>query len=207
KYCITNEGTWAGKKFLTEDANGKLKYASVTNLEKLATDDAFAWYFKYEPTTGMYRIRNAKSGKYFTYNYDFRTKEVSELTDKENMHLMPSRKMCSFFLGFTRESVTVKSYWIARGNRVETPEVLDANFSNSGLDFYDTAISQRWAFLPIDEVQDLVSNVTEVLNEDVLSSEVEGYYDISGNRLTRPNNKGVTIVKYMDGHAEKLIKK
>ena len=41
--------------------------------------------------------------------------------------------------------------------------------------------------------------------DDGLSEEIEGYYDLSGVRLSG-SVRGITIVKYKDGHCVKLYK-
>lgn len=41
--------------------------------------------------------------------------------------------------------------------------------------------------------------------DDGLSEEIEGYYDLSGVKLSSPV-RGITIVKYKDGHCVKLYK-
>jgi hypothetical protein len=42
------------------------------------------------------------------------------------------------------------------------------------------------------------------LRSESLSNEIEGYYDLNGMRLARPV-RGVTIIKYKDGHSEKRM--
>ena len=136
---------------MQETSTGVLKNPYVT-IDKVIEDDSYAWYVKYDPLTGFYHIRNAKTGKNLTFNYDaFGVKERTELTKDDNIHLMPSRLNETIKLNGIDKPA--KSYWIARGNRAENPEVLNASTSASihitspQLDFYDTAKTQRWYFL------------------------------------------------------------
>ena len=208
KYYLTNEGYGGGKKFLKELASGFFNYREAT-LEEVLSDDYYAWYVDFDPVTCFYHIRNAKSGKYLTYyNSRFLSKERPELTADDNIHLMPSRKTMTFELG--GEEITVKPYWMARGNRVEEPEVLTASSSiavSAGkLNFYDTATSQHWAFISQEQIQ-MATGIHEVSDEMNTEEpiEVQGYYDISGAQINQPKENGITIVRYNNGSTRKII--
>ena len=121
---------------------------------------------------------------------------------------MPSRKTMTFELG--GEEITVKPYWVARGNRVEEPEVLTASSSiavSAGkLNFYDTATSQHWAFISQEQIQ-MATGIHEVSDEMNTEEpiEVQGYYDISGAQINQPKENGITIVRYNNGSTRKII--
>lgn len=213
KYYLTNEGVVTGRRFLQESSTGVLKNP-YTTIDKVIEDDSYAWYVKYDPMTGFYHIRNAKTGKYLTYFYDaFAVKDRTDLTNDDNIHLMPSRLNGTIKLNGV--DVPAKSYWIARGNRAENPEVLNASTSASihittpQLDFYDTAKSQRWYLLSGSEIKKAIeaSDITEINYDEELATEIEGYYDVAGNRLSQPHAQGITIVRYKNGHTEKIINK
>ena len=212
KYYLTNEGVATGRRFLQETSTGVLKNPYVT-IDKVIEDDSYAWYVKYDPMTGFYHIRNAKTGKNLTFNYDaFGVKERTELTKDDNIHLMPSRLNETIKLNGIDKPA--KSYWIARGNRAENPEVLNASISafhitSPQLDFYDTAKTQRWYFLSGSEIKQVIeaAGITELNYDEELATEIEGYYDVAGNRLSQPHVQGITIVRYKNGHVEKIINK
>ena len=213
KYYFTNESVGTGLKFLQEASTGDLKNPFVIDLQKLLEDDSYAWTMKFDPMTGFYHIRNAKTGKYLTYDYDnFAVKARVNVKSEDNLHLMPSRLKGSIKL--KGETIPSKSYWIARSNRAETPEVLNATtsvslpISSPQLDFYDTAKSQRWFIVSESEIKNAIeaASITEINNDEELSKEIEGYYDVAGNHLNAPQERGITIVRYKDGHAEKIIR-
>lgn len=210
KYYITNAEYGAGKKYLKE-TNGVFSYREMS-LDDVLSDDSYAWYVTFNPLNCLYTIQNVKSGKYFTYNTSrsrFQAKEVTELTNDENMHLMPSRQMLTFDLEGVQ--FTVKPYWLARANRDIEPEVLigasTPAVSTGKLDFYDTATPQHWAFLAADDLAPLSTGISVVEKDDKIGTEVEGYYDITGARIDQPRANGVTIVRYKDGHSKKIFKK
>ena len=43
----------------------------------------------------------------------------------------------------------------------------------------------------------------ESLGDEELSTEVEGYYNLSGMRLSQPT-RGITIIRFKDGHTMKV---
>ena len=183
KYYLTNERFGIGTKFLAEYPAGKLSYQEKS-LGELSVDDSFAWYVSYVPTTGFYRLRNALSGRYISFRSgNFSTSEVSSLTDAENIHLMPARKLNKVTLD--DKELSVKPYWVARGNRVETPEVLQcytAIVRAAQLDFNDTAIAQHWVFLSAGQVEELTTGIKEV-GMEAMRQGVPHIYDLSGRRM------------------------
>lgn len=208
KYYITNEQYGPGKKYLKELSSGFFNYREAS-FEEILNDDAYAWYVDFDPQTCFYHIRNAKSGKYFTYyNSRFLSKARTELTADDNIHLMPSRKNMTF--NIAGNEITVKPYWVARGNRVENPEVLNASssvaVSAGSLNFYDTATAQHWAFIPADQVQEFATGIAEVTtSETIEGDQVKGYYNVSGVQINKPNEQGVTIVRYKNGTSKKIM--
>lgn len=210
KYYITNAEYSSGKKYLKE-TSGVLSYKEVS-LDDVLSDDSYAWYVTFNPLNCLYTIQNAKSGKYFTYNSSrsrFQAKAVTELTNDENMHLMPSRQMLTFDLNGVQ--MTVKPYWFARANRDIEPEVLigasTPAVSTGKLDFYDTATPQHWAFLAVDDLAPLATGISEISKEANEGTEVQGYYDVTGASIEQPREHGVTIVRYKNGSSKKIFRK
>ena len=50
------------------------------------------------------------------------------------------------------------------------------------------------------------AKIIDISCNETLSKEIQGYYDVAGNLLNAPKAKGITIVRYMDGHADKIIR-
>ena len=65
-YYITNGAFGTNSKYLCETTAGTLAYMPADASEVLQ-DEAFAWNVIYDTMTGLYFIRNLKSGKYFMY--------------------------------------------------------------------------------------------------------------------------------------------
>ena len=194
KYYLTNEKYWGGKRFLAETSAGKLTYRAVEATE-LVDDDSYGWYISFEPTTGFYHLRNAKTGHYMTYTASsFATRDTATPVRADDIQLMPARKTATITVGTTQ--TTVKPYWLARGNRAENPEVLEGTATNNPkavqLDFYDTATKQHWALLPGALIEEIASGIVNVEREE--ESSLNGdIYDLSGRRVTTPS-RGLYIV-------------
>ena len=199
KYYLTNEKYGTCTRFLTVLSTGRLTYKPI-DMNELADNDAYAWYVNYEPKTGFYHIKNAQTGYYLTFRSGaFSTRDMSTLSSAEDIHLMPSRQMMTIETSDT--TLTVKPYWLARGNRVESPEVLSAvsstspNLSYPQLNFYDTATIQHWAFLSAAQITALTTGIVEVNQE--ASKTGETIFDLSGRRVSSSQmslKKGVYIV-------------
>ena len=203
KYYITNVSYGSATKFLSEMTSGRLTYKAVDAGEAV-DDDIYAWNVKYDPTTGLYHIRNVASGKYMTFrSSSFSTISANELTKTEDMHLMPSRQNETIQIG-TRQ-IVVKPYWIACGNRVENPEVLTAKQfglypATENLDFYDTATRQHWMLLSEKQMEEIIAAQLETAIKEVDRNEKETseptIYDLLGRKIQNENNlkPGVYII-------------
>ena len=183
KYFLTNEKVRLGQRFLTIQTNDKLAYKAAS-LSEIAADDSYAWYVNYEPLTGFYRIRNAQTGKYLTYKSGFTTREVTTFTNDDYIQLMPSRKNAR--LTMNNEELTVKPYWVVRSNRVESPPSLCAssgvNVTAPQLDFYDTATQQHWVFLSATQIEEFMTGIREVKNEEI-TVDNDVVYDLQGRQI------------------------
>lgn len=199
KYYLTNEQYGTAARFLTVLSTGRVSYKPI-DLNELVDNDAYAWYVNYEPKTGFYHIKNVQTGYYLTFRSGtFTTREVSTLTEAEDIHLMPSRQMMTIETEDT--TLTIKPYWMARGNRVESPEVLSTvsatspSISAPQLNFYDTATTQHWAFLSAAQITTLTTGIVEVNKE--VSETGETIFDLSGRRVSSSQmslKKGVYII-------------
>lgn len=170
KYYITNENKsyGGGKYFLTENSTGTLTWDEPTDV---TTNDAYAWYLTYDPARQLYTIRNAKSGKNFTYtSSSIKTAKKSTLSDSEYFHLMVGRQ--EKVLGAEKTGVTTRGYWILAGNDVENPLALNATtsgkISSPAFDISDGAATQRWMILTAGEVLKIDSSAADLNREKLL---------------------------------------
>lgn len=151
KYYITSENSsfGSGKAYLTESSTGVLSWSEPTG--NLTDNDAYAWYFTFDPQAQLYSIRNAKSGRYFNYGSGIKTTSVSQPGANEKFHLMVGRQEKN--VGTT---MLARPYWIMAGNDVEVPATLTAQANGKtsapNFDISDGASAQRWFILTADEV-------------------------------------------------------
>ena len=153
----SSSGETKGTYCVAENADGTLAYCTVST-DELVGDDAFAWHLVFQPQTCYYLLRNAKSGKYFTFKSgSIKTAKVAEPGEQESFHLMRGR--VPVILGVGNQTLNTKGYWICEGKRnMETPPALQANGEGGTItvanqDFTNSATSQRWVFLTADQVR------------------------------------------------------
>lgn len=157
-YYITNMAFGANEKYLYESATGKLMYKAVANADELLADSTFAWNVIYDKLTGLYFIKNLKSGKYFNFSGSVSLTAKQPQTT-EAIQLMPARITADF--NFGSKVFQKKPYWFARGNRVETPPVLSIDGasktapSTPTLNFANSATKQFWMIYTPDEVVEM----------------------------------------------------
>lgn len=154
KYYIKNESETRGLNtaYLVESAAGQLMYTDMSMSQALA-DDKAAWYLDFVPATGYYRIRNASSGKYFTYKslgtYGIGLIARSTLTSAENFQLMGSRSNKTVGSGVT--AFTTKGFWVVRPEQNLTPPAFVANTNgvtaSAAFSIASSADTQRWIIL------------------------------------------------------------
>ena len=111
KYYLKNEGFGLGSKFLRVDKNGNLQWMAMSD-EDATTNDSVAWNITFDPATCYYSLKNVATGKYLSYNSTgtngIKTKEVTELTNRERFHFLPSSVEVEKVGGEMRTG-----YWIA----------------------------------------------------------------------------------------------
>ncbi|WP_114778444.1 LamG-like jellyroll fold domain-containing protein [Botryobacter ruber] len=157
KYYIKTEDQAGGNTFLAENATGQLQNKSLSPAEALA-DESAAWYFSFDASSGYYQIRNAASGRYFTYQAGgvngITLTAVAAPAQSQAFQLMGARYTTQ--IGEGASVFPVKAYWIVRPQATLTPPVLGANANGStsaiSLDFRDAATTQRWLLLSADDV-------------------------------------------------------
>ncbi|OJX90237.1 MAG: hypothetical protein BGP01_14595 [Paludibacter sp. 47-17] len=159
KYYIKNESVARGMHtaYLVESAAGQLMYTDMTASAALA-DDKAAWYLDFVPATGYYRIRNASSGKYFSYKttgaYGISLVARSTPTTVENFQLMGARSALT--IGTGTNAFTTKGYWIVRPESTLTPPAFVAltngSTGSASFNIASNSETQRWLILSEEEV-------------------------------------------------------
>ena len=163
KYYLTSENDAYGSAnaFLTESSTGALRWVTAGAAD-LANDDAFAWYIVFNPKNSLYRIRNAKSGKYFTYAGNS-IKSVTKATpgDTEYIHIMEGRVDKVF--GDDDKAPRSRGYWLLAGADVSSPVALAAAASgattSATFNISNDATSQRWVILTYKEAENLTGGM------------------------------------------------
>lgn len=158
KYYIKNENENCGLAtgYLTESTTGTLKWVEKSSSEVLG-DDVYAWYVDFVPSTCYYRIRNAKSGKYFTYTSNsIKTASKTTPSSTENFQLMGGRIRATI-----NETSEIQGFWIIVPQSNMTPPCLQASINGStstaSLNLENNATAQRWIFLSEDDLEKIES--------------------------------------------------
>ena len=184
-YYITNMAYGVNEKYLCESETGKLMYQEVKNASELLADSTFAWNIIYDKMTGLYFIKNLKSGKYFRHSGSAVTLNDTQPNIRETIQLMPARITADFQIGVT--TFKKKPYWFARSNRAETPPVMaiDAATKNTpstpNLNFGNGATKQFWIIYTPEEVQEM-ETATMVLNQDRLERLIAGSKSVAASQ-------------------------
>lgn len=168
KYYIKNENEGYGltTAYLTETNTGTLKWVEKST-EEVLTDDAYAWYVDFVPATCYYRIRNAKSGKYFTYSSNIiQTTSKTVPGETEDFQLMGGRVRATI-----GGSYTAQGFWIAVPHANMSPPTLEAtangNVATYGLNLENSATAQRWIFLSEEEMGTVENALQDAYSEDL----------------------------------------
>lgn len=176
KYYITNETSSYGgaTAFLTENSNGTLSW-NVPE-QGAAGDDAYAWYTTFDPARQLYSIRNAKSGRYFTYGSSIKTASKTKPSESEYFHLMVGRT--EKVLGAKSTGVKTCGYWIMAGNDVATPLALTASaggkIASTSFDIAEKASAQRWFILTEDQLAQIQNSAVDANREALQNLVKEG---------------------------------
>lgn len=157
-YYITNAAYGCNAKYLCEGPTGKLMYKAPASATEMLADSTYAWNVLYDKMTGLYCIRNLKSGKYFNHTGSAVNLTAAQPVSANSIQLMPARINVKYNIG--GKVVSKKPYWMARGNRVEYPNVIAIDGANASgvktptLDFTDNATKQFWMIYTPEEVQE-----------------------------------------------------
>ena len=175
-YYITNQEYGATTKYLCESASGTLMYKAADPSEVLE-DESYAWNFIYDKLTGLYFIKNLKSGKYFRHSGSSVSLSNSKPNLSETIQLMPARIFTDVNIG--GEVVQKKPYWFARGNRVENPNVISIEGSSKTtvstpvLNFANSATTQFWMIFTPEELS-AMAGASEGIHYDRLERLIAG---------------------------------
>ena len=184
-YYITNCAYGANTKYLCESSTGKLAYRATASTDELLSDSTYAWNIIYDKMTGLYFIKNLKSGKYFRHTGSTVGLTATKPNTSDAIQLMPARISMDFNFGGT--VVKMKPYWFARGNRVEYPNVIAMNsasatsVSTPTLDFSNSATKQFWVILTPEDVQAMVAG-KNAMNQERLERLIAGSKTVAAAR-------------------------
>ena len=185
-YYITNQAFGANTKYLCESAaTGKLLYKTVANIAELQADSTFAWNIIYDKMTGLYFIRNLKSGKYFRHTGSAVSLSDDQPKISETIQLMPARITADF--NIDGKVLKKKPYWMARSNRVENPNVISiesstaTTISTPALNFANTATKQFWIIYTPEELIEM-ERATNAFNQDRLERLIAGSKNVIATR-------------------------
>lgn len=184
-YYITNNAFGANTKYLCE-SSGKLMYKAI-DASALLADSTYAWNVIYDKLTGLYFIKNLKTGKYFKHSGSSVTLSKTKPGIKETIQLMPARIWADY--NFGAKSVKKKPYWFAQSSRAETPNVIAVNSATAttvttpGLDFANSATRQFWMFYTPEEVVEMESAQNEQ-NQERLERLIAGSKAVAASSHT-----------------------
>ena len=169
KYYLTSENMdcGMGMAYLTETSTGTVKWLVPEG--EVTDDDAFAWYITYDPKRQLYALRNAASGRYFSYASGIKTAKKSSLTTTEYFHLMIAREESRLQSG--TDGFSARGYWIMAGNDVANPNTLTAQAQGKttaqAQDLASSATAQRWFILTADEAAKASKARAQVMRGEV----------------------------------------
>ncbi len=174
KYYLKNESKDLGlytSYLVATPGSTSLKCEAMTAAEA-ATDDNAAWYVTFDPKTCYYRLRNAGTGQYMTYNTSrstFLTADRETPTTAENFHFMRGRNDVN--IGTDAGGIITRGYWIIHPDNTPDPSCLSVNARGRTVapDFNpaNSAEAQRWVFLTGEELQNLDAAVKEMRKSEL----------------------------------------
>ncbi|MDR1120597.1 MAG: fibronectin type III domain-containing protein, partial [Dysgonamonadaceae bacterium] len=178
KYYIKNEADMLaqGNSFLKEGASGNLAY-NAASIEEVLVNDSAAWYLSFNPATQYYQIRNAATGKYFSYQTSgangVRLTSVATPATAQSFQLMGSRT--NIEIGVNENVSSVKGYWIVRPQATLNPPCFVAGTNGATsvatFNFANTATAQRWVIMTGKEAQKAIDPV--IASPDNLTGEAQ----------------------------------
>ncbi len=191
KYYIKSEAETRGRNtsYLMENESGNIVWTNLSAEDVLANDHA-AWYFEFNPATCYYQIRNAATGKYFSYK-STGTNGIGLVakdspTSTENFQLKNAR--ISTIVGTGSNTYTTQGYWVVRPEHKLNPTCFAAaaNGATTATTFSleNSANTQRWLFLTAEELTDFEATLDGMILADLkvngttlpgFSSDVETY--------------------------------
>ncbi len=177
KYYLKVEGNKVGlsTSFLAENESGQLVNKKASGASVL-TDDRAAWYVEFDPATAFYKLRNAATGKYFTYQNN---SIGLSATGAESLQFQGARYDTK--VGTDEKNFMAKAYWITVINDSYSSPTLAASspesISTVPFDFTDAATAQRWLIFTQNQVKSFDSLV-------VAPTAVKNMYVASGDNKT-----------------------
>lgn len=219
KYYIKNEDVNIGRdnSYLVENASGNIVYREMTSSEVFLNDSA-AWLLTFNPANGYYQIKNAASGKYFTYKYvganGIGLIERTNPTNSDNFQLMAARINTEVSYGDSK--FVGKGYWIVRPERNLNPPALSALTNGvtatNSFNLANSATTQRWLILNEEGVNKFNASLPQTSTKIISNSGIYVYslknqlvvenitmpseitvYNITGSQVTKVNTSSKSL--------------
>lgn len=161
KYYIKTAETLTGRDvtFLAENKAGQL-YSKIIPAKGALANDSSAWYITFIPSTGYYRIKNAATGKYFSYvnnGNGFTLVKTTAPNENNAFQLMAARYTTTFTNN--GRAFTFKPYSIVwPESRIDPPALTantDASAAATGFSFENSATTQHWLILSKQQLDSL----------------------------------------------------
>ena len=203
RYYIKSEDAERGLAdgFLYQRAAAAVAWKNEYYLNELS--DSAAWYLEYVPTQGLYRFRNAATGRYLSRNSSgsIMLKNTSSPGNSESFQLMPGRNKITVKGGVGR--YTALSYWFTWQNNGNKAMQLNALNSRLGygtpsiedFDYSNNATTQRYLIISEDDIEAferaaLPTGVENINQESINKSEERKVYSLDGRVITTITSEG-----------------
>ena len=163
KYYIKCEDENRGflDSFLIENNDGTLSWSTAKN-------ERTEWYVTFNPATQYYQLRNASTGHYIRFNdggtNGFKANGSNATDNQQQFHLIRGRN--DIKIDGNTFGDGMRAYWLMTVNDGSAPRALtaDANGATSAnpVNLWDSGTTQRWAFVPIDQMDEFEEGVIGV---------------------------------------------
>ncbi len=149
KYYIKNESSDRGltTSYLRQTSASAVRFREMTADEVFANDSC-AWYITFNPATCYYTFKNAATGRYLVMS-SAGSVTASTNTSNSTFQMLGARAKTTVD-GFTFAD---KSYWVVASSGHKAMQATTTSASGTTFNHKDEATTQRWLFLPGNEVK------------------------------------------------------
>ena len=157
------------------DNDGTLQLKKLTTAEAASSSSNAVWTLTFDPATQTYRIRNKQTGHYICYTSDNTTNGFTATTSTSGeIGLRLQLSFADVTVGLSGTPLSLDCYHIMRATSTPSPQAMCAmsttltgstSFSNTR-----AATSQRWVFIPTDELE----SIQAIMDLDE-TTDIDGY--------------------------------